>query len=65
MRGDHDGMSGGDYEVLVKLREKRRRGHIWFLENEEDGWASVDEGPIQILRSRCQILFCYSKLWKT
>ena len=27
----------GDYEVLVQIREKRRRGHIWFLENEEDG----------------------------
>ena len=33
----HSGMSGGDYGVLVKLREKRRRCHIWFLENEEDG----------------------------
>ena len=52
MRDGHGGMSGGDYEVLVKLRVKRRRDHIWFLEN-EDGWASVDEGPIPILRSRC------------
>ena len=25
------------YGVLVKLIEKRRRGHIWFLENEEHG----------------------------
>ena len=39
-------VENGDYGVVVKLREKRRRGHIWFLENEEDGWASVDEGPI-------------------
>ena len=52
-RGGHGGISGGDYEVLVKLREKRRRGHIWFLENEEDGWAIVDEGSIPIMRSRC------------
>ena len=60
MRGGYGEMSGGDYGVLVKLREKRRRGHIWFLENEEDEWASVDEGPIPILRSRCRFLFCYS-----
>ena len=37
LRGSHGGMSGGDYGILVKLREKRRRDHIWFLENEEDG----------------------------
>ena len=53
MRGGHGGMSGGDYRVLVKLREKRRRDHIWFLENEEDGWASVDERPIPIMKNRC------------
>ena len=51
--------------VLVKLREKRKRDHIWFLENEEYGRASVDEEPIPILRSRCRSLFCYSWLWKT
>ena len=39
--------------VLVKLKEKRRKCHICFLENEEDGWSSVDEGSIPILRSRC------------
>ena len=53
-------MSGDDYGVLVKLREKRRRCHIWFLENEEDGWTSVDEGPIPILRGICRFLFSYS-----
>ena len=53
MRGGHGEMSGGDYGVLVKLREKRRKGYIWFLENEEDGWASVDEGSIPIMKNRC------------
>ena len=60
MRGGHGGMSGGDYEVLVKLREKRRKDHIWLLENEEDGQTSVDEGPIPILRRRCRFLYYYS-----
>ena len=37
---------------LWGFSEEKKRPYL-FLENEEDGWASVDERPIPIMKNRC------------